>query len=68
MSPIFVRRETGIPSFDGPAFSRYYQGHKVRQQNHNILRELLSIGKAEEAEMTALSEMDSRLPKREGSE
>ena len=58
----FRELEENTLPLDLAAFNRYHHGGKVNSQDHKILREALSRGEAEGAEMPALRALIARLP------
>lgn len=59
---IFLEMERGSSPLDVAAFNKYHHGMKVNKQDHKVLREGLSRGEAEGAEMPALRKLIARLP------
>lgn len=53
--------ERGARPMDLTAFNRFHHGGKVQEQDLNLMRDCVSIGRSQNAEMPALSEVLSRL-------
>lgn len=58
----FRQMEENALPLDLAAFNSYHHGSKVNSQDHEILREALSLGEAEGVEMPALCALIARLP------